>query len=321
MNIIIVDSFTVFIQNIYMNKNNLSRSGFRFFFQILIISYSLLMAHTVQAVSLNEIHKSLPKRIDGWIAEPQGHIYDEKTIFQYINGSAEVYKAYNMKQCLSRKYTIDGGPNIVLDIFDMHTSKDAFGVFTHDTDGETVQIGQEALYRPGWLSFWKHRFFISIYMEEETETAKKAVLGLGKKIASLIKLEGAKPYIISLLPQEGLQTNNIHYLHHPVILNYHFYLADENILNLTNQTDAVLASYQRGSESARLLLVIYPDIHTAAKSLKRFLHGYLQNAGDNGISLLENKKWAAVVLKGSLLAVVLQSDSRQFAESLLRAIQ
>ena len=88
-------------------------------------------------------------------------------------GMAEVYKAYNMRQCLSRRYIIDNGPDIVLDVFDMRTPGDAFGVFTHYTDGEPVQIGQSALYRPGWLSFWKHRFFVSIYMEEETGAAGK----------------------------------------------------------------------------------------------------------------------------------------------------
>jgi len=49
----------------------------------------------------------------------------------------------------------------------MGTSEDAFGVFTHDTDGDRIDIGQEARYRPGWLSFWQNRFYVSIYLEKE----------------------------------------------------------------------------------------------------------------------------------------------------------
>ncbi len=303
-----------------MKTNTLFRCGLRCLFPLFVWMFAVLMTHTTQAESLEHLHKSLPKGIDGWAAEPEDHIYDEKTIFRYINGAAEVYKAYNMKQCLSRRYAIDDGPGIVLDIFDMRSPEDAFGVFTHDTDGEPVKIGQSGLYRPGWLSFWKHRYFVSIYAEEETEAAEKAVLGLGKKVAALIQKEGAKPDIVSRLPQAGLQTNRIRYLHHPVILNYHFYLADENILNLTDQTNAVLAPYEKGQEKALLLMVVYPDHNTAAQSLARFLKNYLPDADRTGISLLENRKWAAAVARGSLLVAVLESDSREFAERLLKAV-
>jgi hypothetical protein len=279
------------------------------------------MAPISKAEPLEQLHKHLPNGVAGWKAEPEEHIYDDKTIFRYIDGAAEVYKAYNMRQCLSRRYAVDDGPGIVLDIFDMRTPKDAFGVFTHDTDGEPVPIGQSALYRPGWLSFWKHRFFVSIYAEEETEATEKAVLELGKKVAALIETEGRRPDIVARLPKQGLQAGTIHYLHHPVILNYHFYLADENILNLTNQTDAVLAHYKRGDQRALLLLVVYPDDDAAAASLKCFLKNYLPEAGATGAAQLENKKWAAAVAKNSLLGIVLEADSRQVAESLLKAVQ
>jgi len=274
-----------------------------------------------QAESMEPIHKNLPMGIAAWKAEPGDHIYDENTIFRYIDGAAEVYKAYNMKQCLSRRYAVDKGPGIVVDIFDMSTSKDAFGVFTHDTDGEPVPIGQSALYRPGWLSFWKDRFFVSIYAEEETESTEEAVLEMGKKVAELINKEGSKPDIVARLPKEGLQARDIHYLHHPIILNYHFYVADENILNLTNQTDAVLASYRKNDQEALLLLVVYPDGDAAGESLKRFLKNYLPDAGNAGTAQLENKKWAAAVAKDALLAIVLEADSRRFAENLLKAVQ
>jgi hypothetical protein len=53
-------------------------------------------------------------------------------------------------------------------------------------------VGQGALYRPGWLSFWKGRFFVSIYIEKETEAAKEAIGELSRVVASLIKDQGPK---------------------------------------------------------------------------------------------------------------------------------
>ncbi|MCK5204647.1 MAG: hypothetical protein KAR15_12280, partial [Desulfobacterales bacterium] len=113
------------------------------------------MTKASHANTLKDLGARLPKQLRGWTAEPKDRLYDEKTIYGYIDGGAELYKAYNMRQCLSRRYTTANGPSIILDIFDMGTSNDAFGVFTHDTDGNAMDLGQDARYRSGWLSFWK----------------------------------------------------------------------------------------------------------------------------------------------------------------------
>ncbi|MCK4986197.1 MAG: hypothetical protein KAS40_11790, partial [Desulfobacterales bacterium] len=169
------------------------------------------MTKASHANTLKDLGARLPKQLRGWTAEPKDRLYDEKTIYSYIDGGAELYKAYNMRQCLSRRYTTANGPSIILDIFDMGTSNDAFGVFTHDTDGNVMDIGQDARFRSGWLSFWKHRYFVSIYMEEETVAAEKAIKALGREVAARIAKKGFRPRILQKLPPEGLVSGSIRY--------------------------------------------------------------------------------------------------------------
>ena len=270
---------------------------------------------------LDVLHASLPGEIDGWKAIPGGdRSYDSESIFEYINGEGEVYRAYNMEICLSRRYTIPNGPPIVLDIFDMGSSIDAFGVFTHDQDGEALLMGQGGLYRYGWLRFWKDRFFVSVYTEEETQVTKKVVIELGNLVASLITSQGPKPDILLKLPPDGLQERSARYLHHHDVLNYHFYLSDENILSLGSQTDAVLAEYRIGEQSARLLIVMYPNEIKAAKAFDRFIAHYIPDADSSGVALLEDGKWSAAAVKDRLLTIVLESDTRHLAQDLLKKI-
>jgi hypothetical protein len=280
--------------------------------------WPFLVVKSAFAGALDALHANLPARVQDWTAEPEDRIYDDKTIFSYIDGAGEVYRAYNMRRCLSRRYSISNGPAIVLDIFDMGTSEDAYGVFTHDQDGEELDLGQGALYRPGWLSFWKDRFFISIYMEEERVDAEIAVRELGRIVASLITKEGNKPNILLKLPQEGLQQKSIRYLHHFVVLNYHFYVSDENILNIGPDTNAVLAEYQRGQDRATLLLVAYKNEMKSAEALARFFRYYLPEAGSAGMVLQENGKWSGAAAKGELLVAIFEADSRSFARDLLK---
>ena len=291
-----------------------------FLFLLLIGSLGILMIRESYADSLEVLHGALPDKIHGWTVEPEDRFFDSETIFDYINGAGEVYRAYNLKRCLYRRYTTPKGPPIVLDIFYMGCSEDAFGIFAHDQDGEALDVGQGALYRYGWLSFWKDRFFVSIYTEQETAPAEKAVKGLGKVVASLITTQGPKPRILLHLPPEGLQPNSIRYLHHHIVLNYHFYLSDENILNLRPHTDAVIAGYQRGKKYARILLVVYPNEKNAAEALENLLRHYLPEADLKGLVLLENGKWSTATLKGKLLAVVLEADTRQLAKGVLRGV-
>jgi hypothetical protein len=119
------------------------------------------------------------------------------------------------------------------------------------------------------------------------------------------------------LPQAGLDAGSIRYLHHPTVLNYHYYLFDENILLLSPQTDAILAHYHRSGEQARLLLISYPKTLTARNALAGFREHYLPDADSGGLARLENGKWSAVALYDRLLTIVLEADGRLLAENLI----
>ncbi|MGD2126910.1 MAG: hypothetical protein PVG99_12575 [Desulfobacteraceae bacterium] len=270
------------------------------------------------AYTLESLQKALPEQVMDWAKAEEDRFYDDQTIFEYIDGAGEVYRAYHMNRCLSRRYTMQNGPALILDIFDMGSSGDAFGVFTHDPDGEPLDLGQGALYRAGWLRFWKDRFFVSVYAEQETEATEKALRELGRSVASAIKQEGRKPIILSYLPPEGLQPMSVRFFHDSNVMSMHYYLSDENILDLNLHTDAVLAAYQQSQGFAQVLLVLYPDTEKAAGAHASFLTHYLPDADSRGFALLENKKWSAAGLKKELIAVILEADSRELAESLLK---
>jgi len=281
----------------------------------------LFMIQSTHANTIEDLQAIIPGQVGRWSAQTDDRVFDEKTIFSYIDGAAEVYRAYNFKRCLSRRYTTLNGPAIILDVFEMGSSEDAYGVFTHDLDGVKVAVGQDGRLRPGWLSFWRACYFVSIYMEEETAAAQQAVMELGRLAADNITGNSTTPEIIDMLPTVGLQNDTIRYLHHFIVLNYHYYLSDENILNISAETDAALAEYQIKKQSARMLLVKYPTAEIAVESRASFLKHYLPDADKKGMVLLENNKWAAINIHEKLLVIVLEADSRRLAEQLLDNVQ
>ena len=137
--------------------------------------------------SLSAIGQRLPEAVAQWRAESAPVTYTPETIFDYIDGHAEVYLAYGFRGSIARRYLGPGQEgDIVVDVFELASPEDAFGVFTHDQDGEVLAIGQGALFRYGWLSFWKGPFFVSVYAEGESDKARAAVFEIGRGVDAAI---------------------------------------------------------------------------------------------------------------------------------------
>ena len=243
----------------------------------------------------------MPTEVAGWRPVDEGQIYDTESIYSYIDGHAEVYMAYGMVRCLSRRYSgPEGEPDIVLDLFEQASPADAFGVFTHDRDGEEVDIGQGGLFRHGWLSFWKGHWFGSVYAEGESEASKEAVLALGSAAADAIAEVGEVPSLVAELPADGLDPRSVRFLHTQEILNGVVYLGYENALQFGPEVDAVVGRYQRPDGGGWLLLVDYPD-----DAIAQMAEGGAIEAG------------IAVRRQGARLAAVLAPEPQAAGDGLL----
>jgi len=275
------------------------------------------------AEQANTLSRFLPREINGWRAEGKDESYNPETVFDYIDGAGEVYRAYNFEILVARRYLKEGEPNLIADFFDMGTASDAFGVFTHDLEGEAFEIGQGAVYKGGLLSFWKDRYFVSLYAESETAASKPALLGLGEEIAVAIPAQGKKPALLSYVP-DGFDLKKVRYFHSHLILNYHFFVSTENILHLGQKTEAVLAFSGDKPDSVRVLIVRYPDANAAVLALQNFAKAYMPDAAETGLVQTEDKKWTAVKNKDNYLAIIFNAlwaaQARNMAASVVQKI-
>jgi hypothetical protein len=267
----------------------------------------------------------LPREISGWTPSRDDQVFGRDDIFDYMDGGGEIYLAYDFRALLVREYTKPEAPAIVVEIYQMSSAGDAYGVFTHDTDGDDFDLGQGAVYAAGLLRFWKDTVFIRIMADRETPEAKDAVMKLGGTIAAAIPQQGKKPALVGLLSEDGLQTKSLRYFHTQISLNAHHYLANVNILNLSPKTQAVLAKYERNRAQARVLLVGYPTAAKAFDAGGRFVEMFLlerfdPEGGDVEPKKLENGKYAGIIIRGTYLIIVLDADNRSFLERLSQEI-
>ena len=264
----------------------------------------------------------LPAEVDGWKpTEPDG-IYNSENLFDYIDGGAEVYRSFNVQKVIARRYSKEGAPDIIVDLFDMGSSEDAFGVYHHDIhEGKEAGIGQNSEFVDNYLSFWKDKYFLSIIAFDDTEETKNALLHLSKKIDKAIPEKGEKPEILKLIPK----TNQTHYFHDHFCLNYNYFLAEKNILNLSKETEGILAHYTAESGNKfTILLVKYPSDEKAGEAYKSFIENYLPDADPAGFVQTENSKWTcAKQIKSFFIGIFdsqLKSEAQKFLDEIVNNI-
>ena len=288
-------------------------------FPILLLVICII-AGSAMAKSIDDFNRVLPQEIDGWKKADKPVTYDNKTLYDYINGGAELYIAYNFQKMYAFRYTASDESEIIIDIFDMGKSFDAYGIFSHGREEDDKKLGQGSEYNSGLLTFWKEHYYVSILAFPETESKAQTVKKLGRLLADAIPGTGEIPPIVNLLPAENLVPYSTHYFHHHILVNSHYYIANENILHIDDTTQAVLARYRIEGDTFYMLLVDYQNSQKAQEAQKSFLQHYLPDAVE-GIKELDDGKWTGCKLKDKLLIVIFNSPTKDVLTSYLELVK
>lgn len=271
---------------------------------------------------MTNIYQSLPEQIHGWKAAGKDVIYDRGTLFDYMNGGAEVYLAFDFRRVLVRRFQRPDGEEMTLDIYEMGSAPEAFGIFSCDREDEEAGIGQGSEYGFGLLRFWKGPYFVTVMTGAEGEEVDRAVLDLGKEVDKLLGPEGKEPEILEMIPQAGLRKNRTSYFHSNIHLNNRFYISSENILFLDRTTECVFAEYgPEGEDPVSLLVIRYPDEKKAQAAHRSFVTNFMPGAAERGLVRTESQKWTQAQITRNTVAVVFDAPSESAAAHMLSKVK
>jgi len=270
--------------------------------------------------NINDFTRILPETIAGWKKADPPDFYTPANLSTYIDGGAELYISYDFRNALSVKYTDAARNEIAVDIFEMGSAPDAFGVFAHSRETIDDRFGQGCEYAAGLLTFWKDRYYVSILAYPETAEKRDVVFKLGRAIAGEIESDGPLPPIISLLPAENLLPETVRYFHHYIWLNSFYFVSNENVLNIGNDTPAALGKYQRNGAAFFLLLVRYPDAARAEAADRQFRQKLLEGA-EEGMRPTKEGRWTGLERRGDLICIVFNAPDAQTVRAVFARIK
>ena len=248
-------------------------------------------------------------------------VYDRKSLFDYINGGADLYLEYGFTKTHVQRYTSPVG-EVTLEIYEMDRPAHAYGIYSFDSKGEHPEtIGEDATYAEGLLSFWKGRFFVRIFAAGEE--ARDVILDIGRRVSAKIPSEGSPPELLSLLPSSGVEPDTVIYFLGMIALNNAYFLAHQNVLSLgEGAAEGVTFAYTHGGGRVRAIIVRYGTSEVAKDVVRTLVEsGILRDpVGDNVRAGKTRRGYGAATTRNGLVLVVLDAAGREQAAAALDSL-
>ncbi len=285
--------------------------------RLVLLSFVILLIWGKGAFAASPLDSLIPKRDipKGWSLIHGPQPYNKKSLFEHINGQAELYLKYGFQGSVFAIYQSKekSESQIEVDIYDMGNVVQAFGVFSRfRNEDRPGDFGLDSYLDDQSALFYKGRYFILLYASESNPDTLKL---FSKIISSNITDTSPPPKEINYFPKSGLKPGSIQYF-------------SEGLLGNQFLKRGFQGTYLDGEKENHLFLAIFKDSQEATGALKVFKEN-LSKKGKissesptlSGMKTLKgedsNKGMILVLQKGFYLAGAIGFENEKYAEDRL----
>jgi len=270
------------------NKFMIHRNLITVFILVVVLGWSETISWAEPLESLIP-KKNLPKE---WTLIHGPQPYNKKTLFEHINGQAELFLQYGFQKSVFAIYqNKERSENqLEVDIYDMGNIVQAFGVFSRfRNEDRPGGFGLESYLDDHTALFYKSKYFVLLYA---TESNPESLRQFSKLISSKI-LDPSPPLkVLSYFPKNGLKSGSIQYFSEGLL--GHRFLKKGFRATYIEEVE-VKDKGETGGKEIHLFLAVFKDPQEATNALKV----YKEDLSKKGKASLENRiQFGTSVLKG-----------------------
>src|SRR5208283_91577 len=150
----------------------------------------------------------------GWSQDEKPRTFTQDTLWDLMDGGAEVYVEYGVEGAASARYQHPRKGIVQVEIYAMKDAGAAFGIYSFNTrtKGQPVQIGDEAMLTDYYVLVRKGTHFLSLTAVSAPAATLPSCLELARAIAARIPAAAGKPELLSRLPAlAGLSGHEVYF--------------------------------------------------------------------------------------------------------------
>jgi len=205
-----------------------------------------------------------------WVMQDRVTLYNSDTLFDHIDGEAELYFPYGFDMLASVTYLNKKNPEVwvVVDVFRMGSLLDAFGIYSNyrKSDAVGTAIGAEGFVSSSQLMFYQDRYFVMIQVTGTTSLEQDLFVACGRTVSRNLPTNAGSPKELEILSgMPGVVTKSERYLAQS-LLGYAFFHR------------GMIADFMLGSERMQVFVVFENSTEAARKAFDDY-RSYLKIEG------------------------------------------
>ena len=206
---------------------------------------------------------SLLPKFEDWTLSEKPQSYIPGNLFEYINGAAEIYLAYDFKELIvglyGKKKEADDA-SLSVEIYDMGSAKNSFGIYSAErfSESDFIPVGNQGYLEEGTLNFLVGRYYIKLLCFDCGDESDEVLKSFSGKIVHKVKDKGQLPPVLSYFPKEGLVRNSERFIL-------------RNFLGYGFLHDGYTASYTFKEQEFDCFIIEGADEQDAERMLKQYL--------------------------------------------------
>jgi len=185
-------------------------------------------------------------------------VYVGDSLYEYIDGGAELYHTYNFKRVLTASYDL-GGDEVIYDIYEFAEPEGAYGLYSmlRPDYVETLDLGVEGFSAGSAVDFVKGNYLIVLTGFTYTDEFTQTLTDFAQRLDKMIEGKSSYPQRFDLFPAENKMAASDK-------------IISESFLGHEFLTDVYSSDYQINSDTVTLFMAADPSgsIHTGFESLQ-----------------------------------------------------
>lgn len=145
-------------------------------------------------------------------------VYTPENLYDFINGAADNYLAYNFVDLHVAEYK-KGRQVVKLEIYKHSDHTTTFGIYSSERSPSFrfVNLGAQGYMTDGSINFFKGNYYVKIRTFSKKEKTLRAAEKLATKVAAMLEGEIKMPETLLKFPSEAKKPNEETYIHESVL--------------------------------------------------------------------------------------------------------
>lgn len=148
--------------------------------------------------------------VAGWKQSGEVQTFIPKTLYEYINGAADLYLMYDFEELKVAEYLNEKKASVIIDVYRHKTPTHAFGIYSQERHPKAnfINVGAQGYVEEEILNFIAGPYYVKITGYKIEPGGQEVLISFAKKVLENLEEKGILPTLLNSFPAEGKVKNS-----------------------------------------------------------------------------------------------------------------